>query len=106
MIVRCLFLVAVFALSACQTDQYVRDNLPAICRGATTTHNAFLALAELGYASERTIRREAIAWNSLVPLCTNPQQATTADVLIAAATAYATIRAAKDAAENPAIISK
>ncbi len=92
------------ALAGCTTtssiDAAIQSNLPAICNAATTAHIAFSAVAATGNISDRTVRREQAAYDALQPLCADPANATTASVLVAAATAYATITAALREAER------
>ncbi|EFG2886016.1 cell wall anchor protein [Escherichia coli] len=76
------------------TDAAIRDNLPKVCSGASIAHTAFTAVAAAGSIPAKTVRREAIAWAALEPLCANPGSQTTASVLVAAAQSYAVITAA------------
>lgn len=91
-------------LAGCTTttkiDTAIQKNLPAVCQAASTAHVAFVAVAATAKVSDRTIRREQLAYDALVPLCANPSSATTADVLVAAVNAYATITVALREAEK------
>ncbi|MFU0502979.1 cell wall anchor protein [Pseudaminobacter sp. NGMCC 1.201702] len=85
---------AMLALAGCQTtsiDVAIQKNLPQVCSAAGTAHVAFIAASAAGTISDRTIRKEAAAWAALEPICANPSGQTTATILVAAASAYATI---------------
>ena len=94
------------SLAACSTteiDTAIQRSLPDICSAAATTHIAFVAVAEAtGRVSERTIAREAAAYNSLKPLCVSPSTATSTDVLLAAVRLYTTMTTALREAERAA----
>lgn len=94
--IRLLLFVAAacLALAGCQTtsiDSAIQKNLPQICSAATTAHAAFIAASAAGTISDRTIRKEAAAWSALQPICANPRGQTSASILVAAASAYASI---------------
>jgi hypothetical protein len=93
------------ALAGCTTttgsiDTAVQQNLPAICKAATSAHLAFTIVAASGNLSERTVRQERIAYDVLAPLCVDPSNATSASILVAAAGAYSTITIALREAEK------
>jgi uncharacterized lipoprotein YajG len=94
-----LIAAGALALAGCQTDIAIQQNLPSICSKATTAHAAFQIAALTGVVSDSVVRKEARSWAILEPLCRNPEQATTAEVLIAAIGAAATIQAAMNEAK-------
>lgn len=94
-------LAASVALAGCQTtylDSTIRRTLPQICTAATAAHASFIVYSSAGAVSQEVIRNETIAWNSLQPICVDPEAQSAATILVAAAQAYATISLALDEA--------
>lgn len=89
-------IVAVIAaasmLAGCQTagdiDASIQKSAVQLCAAATPLHEAFLTVAGTGALSQKTIDREARAWDILTPICADPAHATSATILVAGANAY------------------
>lgn len=78
-------------LAGCNTtsvDQAIARNLPTICKNANTAHLAFIAVASTGKVSDRTIRSEQVAYNTVVGLCTQEGPVDSAAILVAVTAAY------------------
>lgn len=90
----CLALVGCETTGGADLDTTIRKSLPKICDAADVGHAAFLAYVETGHVSAKDARAELAAYTSLQPLCADPSAATSADVLLTAASAYAAITAA------------
>ncbi|MDO1582442.1 cell wall anchor protein [Rhizobium oryzicola] len=89
-----------FALSACTTvdtakiDTAIQKSLPQTCALISLGHAAFVAASASGDIKQSTVNKEAAAWAGVQAICADPEHATAAGALVAAATAYATISSA------------
>ena len=82
------------ALAGCQTtdiDTAVQKSAVQLCAAATPLHESFLTVASTGAISQKTIDREAQAWDIIAPICADPAHATSTTILIAGANAYIVI---------------
>lgn len=89
--------MAMLVLTACQTagiDAKIQQNLPAICSTAAKVHSSFLIVAASGNIKQRTIDREATAYQALLVVCENPESVTADTALVKAAEAYVIIAGA------------
>lgn len=91
--------LASLAMSACQTTS-LQQTLAQTCSAGETAHLAFIAFAEAGAVSERTVEREAAAYAALAPLCDDPANATNTELIVRAASALAIITVALREAES------
>lgn len=86
-----------FALASCtprDLDTAVQQNLPTICSATEQLHAAFLAISLSGAISEKTIAKEAAAWNGVSMVCADPSNATAIGTLARVSAAYAVITSA------------
>lgn len=83
------------ALASCQStatiDTAIQKNLPRTCALLETAHAAFLAASVSGRIPERTVAKEAAAYNGVYVICADPTRVTAANALVVVATAYATV---------------
>lgn len=88
-------------LASCTTiadiDTTLQKNAPKVCNVIETTHVAFVAAAATGNVKESLVRKEAAAYSIAAPLCADPSNLTTAQLLLLAAQQFAILTAAKDA---------
>lgn len=93
---RALALIPVISLplAACQTssiDDAIARNLPKTCQLIQVAHSAFVAASASRDIPARTVAKELAAYEGVAVICDDPSSVTTANALVVAATAYATI---------------
>jgi hypothetical protein len=88
-------IVAASMLAGCQTagdlDASIQKSAVQLCAAATPLHESFLTVASTGALSQKTIDREARAWDIITPICADPAHANSTTILVAGANAYIVI---------------
>lgn len=86
---------AALGLASCQTtqlDSTLQKNLPKACAALNTAYATFLAVEPT--MKPAAVQKIKVTYAGVRSICDNPESATGTDVLVKAATAYATITAA------------
>lgn len=92
------FLAATSIITGCtasgEVDEALQKTLPKVCDALNTGHVAFVAVAETGKVSAKTVAKEAAAYEGVKALCVDPGKVTLPTAIIQVTQAVIIVTAA------------